>query len=168
MTNAILYRMPNGVQGDLSRPSQATVEAVALASGTPFTAYGTPGKISGNNFVPLTLVGDTTPYGFLVRPFPTTGVNANDALGVGVPATPAIMGPGNVMRRGYMIVACNAGVPAFGGTVYYRYANPTGPLPLNGLEATSVGGSNVALLGVQWMGLIDVAAPGLAEISFNI
>lgn len=162
-SNAYLYRMPQGVQGDISRPSQGTVEAQGLNASLPFTSYGVFGKIASGLFVPLTLVGDTTPYGMLVRPYPFSGPNASDPLGTAVPPT---TGVANILRRGYATVLCNAGVPALGGTVYYRYANPTGPLPLNGLEATSVGGSNVALIGVAFMGPADAA--GNVEIAFNI
>lgn len=163
MSNAYLFRMPQGVQGDLTRPSQATVEAQAFNAAAAFASYGIPGKMVSGLFVPLSLVGDTSPYGFLIRPYPITGASASDPLGTAVPPT---TGVANILRRGYMNVVCNAGAPAFGGTVYVRYANPTGPLPNGGLEATSVPGSNVALLGVIFMGGADSA--GNVEIGFNI
>jgi hypothetical protein len=160
---AILYRMAQGIPGDVSRQSIATIEAQPLNAAAPFLSYGIPGKIAAGLFVPLSAVGDTAPYGFLVRPYPITGANASDPLGTAVPLT---SGLANILRRGYMTVQSNAGTPTAQGTVYVRYANAAAGTPIGGLEATSVGGSNVALLGVAFMGPAD--ASGNVEIAFNI
>jgi hypothetical protein len=50
--------------------------------------------------------------------------------------------------------------------VYVRYANAAAGTPLGGVEATSVAGSNVALVGVAFMGPAD--ASGNVEVAFNI
>ena len=163
MSNAFWTAIPFASPGDLTRPHGVhNVEPMAFDPNLPFPFYGAPGKIAANKFVPLTLVGDTQPYGFLQRPYPIRSPNQSDPFFGAVPPT---SGVANVMTRGYMGVKCNAGVPAIQGTVYYRYANPTGPLPLLGLEATSVGGSNIALLNVQFQGAAD--ANGLTEIRFG-
>lgn len=167
MSNAILYRMAQGVQGAITRQQTAlgSVEPQAFNSSLPFPSYGVPGKMVSGLFVPLSAVGDTAPYGFLVRPYPIVGLNASDALGVAVPLCTGGVAA-NILRRGYMSIVCNAGTPVQGGTLYMRYANPSGALVLGGIEATSVGGSNVALTNVQFTGPADSA--GNVEIAFNI
>jgi hypothetical protein len=160
--------MPFGVPGDLSRPSVATVEAQPYNSSLPFASYGIPGKIANGLFVPISTSADII-YGFLVRPYPTTGANASDPLGTGVPLASALLA--NIMRRGYMNVVCNAGTPTLGGAVYVRYANGTLGTPIGGLEATSVGGSNFAITAtngspVYFTGPADGA--GNCEIAYNI
>lgn len=163
MSNAILYRMAQGIPGDVSRASVSTIESQPLASGTPFPGYGLPGKISGGAFVPVSAVGDTAPYGLLVRPFPTTGPDASDPLGTAVPPT---TGVANILRRGYMTVKCNAGTPALGGAVYIRYANGVTATPVGGIEAAAVASTTVALTNAIFTGAAD--ANGNVEIAFNI
>lgn len=167
ISNAYSFRMPFGFAGDITRASTSvgSVETQAFNASLPFASFGIPGKIASGLFVPLAVVGDVTPYGFLVRPYPITGLNASDPLGTAVPNCTAGQ-EANVLRRGYINAACNAGVAALGGVVYVRYANPSGVLVVGGLEATSVGGSNVALTNAVWMGPADTN--GVAEIAFNI
>jgi hypothetical protein len=165
MSNAILFRMNYGIPGELSRPSQATVEPQAFNSSVPFNQYGIPGKMVAGLFVPLSLVGDTAPYGFLVRPYPITGLNASDPLATGVPICTGGFAA-NVMRRGYMTVFCQAGSPVIGGAIYVRYANPAGAAVLGGVEAALIGGTTVALTNCAFMSGIDPS--GNAEIQFNI
>lgn len=163
MTNAIVYRMPFGVPGDLSRlAGQATVESQVFGV-TAFTAYGVPVKISSGTVIPAVGSADAI-YGFLVRPFPITGANASDPLGTAVPPTTGIA---NVLRRGYMAVYVQLGAAtcAFGSAVYFRTAAASGGQPLGGVEgATS--GNNTAITGATFMGPAD--ANGFAEIALNI
>lgn len=157
---AMLYTPPFGVPGDLSRPAGVLdVEGQALNPATPFPGFGLPGKMVSNFFVPITAQNDAV-YGFLVREYPSQGLNASDPIGTAVPQT---AGHASVMRKGYMNVLCQVGTPAFGGTVYIRYQNPSAGQIVGGLEATS-SGNNYALTGAQWMGPPD--ASGNAEISF--
>ena len=166
MSNAILYRMPFGVPGDISRAfGQATVEPQAFDSTHPFAAFGMPGKLSSGLFVPLTVVGDTAPYGYLVRPYPTRSANASDPLGSSVPLCTAGR-QADVLVRGYLTAFCGAGTPAAGGTVYMRYANPATGLIVGALEATFISGTNIALTGVTFMGPAD--PQGNVEIRVNI
>lgn len=162
-SNVIVFRAPFGIAGAVTREDQKHIEAQPLAAATPFASYGLPGKIVNGIFVPLTVVGDVTPYGFLVRPYPFQGPNASDPLGVSVPLT---TGVANILRRGYIAVQCNAGTPALGGTVYQRYANADSTHPLDGIEAAAVGATTVALTNAFFMGPAD--ANGLVEIGFNI
>jgi hypothetical protein len=165
MSNAILFRMQAGIQGSVSRESKADIEAMAGNSGTPFPQFGLPGKLVGGLFVPLTAVGDVTPVGFLLRPFPTTGQNASDPLGTSVPQTTALA---NVLRRGYLSAFCqaNPGSIVFGGQVFLRYASPAGAAIVGGVEATAIGATTVALTNAFWASLPD--ANGIAEIAFNL
>lgn len=140
---AFVYRMNNGIPGDLTRQSIATVESQLFDSATPFSAYGLPGKIDSNGkFAPVGS-GDTSAsvYGFLVRPFPVTGVNATDPLGTSVPPT---SGPASILKRGYINVKINAGTAAINSPVYFRTANPSGAKVVGGIEATLEWGSSSA------------------------
>jgi hypothetical protein len=133
---ALLFRANNGVAGDLSRQSQEkSIEPQVLNSSLPFPGYGLPGKISSNKFVPIAGSEVATDiYGFIVRPFPTTGANASDALGTSVPPTTGIA---NVLKSGYILVKSNNGTPALNGAVYVRTANASGAKVVGGIEATA-------------------------------
>lgn len=161
---AFLYQTNNGLPGGLSRGAgQATITPEVLDSASPFAAYGLPGKIVSGQFVPVSLVGDTAPAGILVRPYPTTSPNASDPLGTSTPPTTGVV---SVLRRGYIMVKCNAGVPAEGGAVYIRYAAGTINTPIGGIEAAAVAGDTVALTNCVFNGPAD--ANGNVEIAFNI
>ncbi len=167
--SVIAYRMPFGVQGDITRASMATVEAQALGA-TAFVQYGIAGKVSAGKFIPISANNDVV-YGFLVRAFPITGVNASDGLGTSVPPT---SGVANIMRRGYMNVFVQLGgaTAALGSGVFLRYQNPVAGQIVAGVEgATS--GNNYQLTatiglgsGAFFTGPVD--GNNLAEISFNI
>jgi hypothetical protein len=139
---AYTYRMPSGIPGDLSRQTPRTIENSILNSSLTFPSYGVPGKLASGKFVPIAggeVASDIR--GFLLRPFPTQGVNASDALGTAVPATSGIA---NILRRGYCFVKNNAGTPASRGQVYVRTANASGGKPIGGIEATQEWGSTSA------------------------
>lgn len=161
---AFLYRMPSGIAGDVTRPSVSTIETQLLDSTLPFPGYGLFGKIASGKFVPIAS-GDAagTVYGALVRPFPTQGVNASDALGVSVPKT---SGAADVMRRGYMSVKLNAGTAALGGVVYVRVGAAATGKPIGGIEAASDSTNTIAVAGASFMSAAD--ASGNVEIAYNI
>lgn len=152
---AYVTRMPVGIQGAISRDAaQATIEPGVFNPSTPFAAYGLLGKLDSNsNFVPLTDKTDVV-YGILVRPYPTTGRNASDALGV---AVPVINGICDVLRRGYIVIKTTGGTAKKGGQVYINAttlaftADPTG---------------NTAVPGAFFMGASD--SNGFNEIAYNI
>lgn len=151
MSNAILKRMPYGIAGDISRQSQATVEAQLFDEKTPFNAFGVAGKIVNGKFVPVSGGEKSTDlYGLLVRPFPTQG--QGDVA--------------NILRRGYMTVKNNNGVSALGGQVFVRVAKPTQSKPLGGIEAAADADNTVALTGAVFMAASD--ADGNVEIAYNI
>jgi len=156
-----MFRMPAGVAGAISRPGSPTdVEPNVLNSGSVFPGYGLPGKIVSGLFVPLATSADVA-YGFLERPYPITG-GVSDGLGVSTPPTSGLVG---VMRKGYMMVKCNAGSPTRGGLVYFRYANGVTATPVGGIEAAAVASTTAVLTGAQFMGPAD--ANGNVEISFG-
>lgn len=167
--SVITYRMPFGVVGDITRPSPQTVEAQAYGA-TAFAAYGLPAKVSAGKVIPVSAQNDVV-YGFLVRPFPTTGANASDALGTSVPPTTGVAG---ILRRGYINVLVQVGgaTAALGTGVFVRYQNPSGSQIVGGIDgATS--GNNYQLIstytlggGAYFTGPVD--ATNIAEVAFNI
>ncbi|UGB46991.1 hypothetical protein LQ772_06785 [Frateuria edaphi] len=162
MSNAILYRMPSGIPGDVSRKSQSTITSEILNASLPFASYGIPAKKASGKVVPFA-GGETAAdlYGFLVRPYPTQ--SAQEGLGT---ATPPTSGVGNILRRGWMTVKCNAGTPADGGTVYVRIAAASGAKVIGGIEAAADSTNTVALTGVKFTNAGD--ANGNVEIEYNI
>lgn len=146
---AFLKRMDFGIAGDLSRPSQATVESQLFDPKAPFAGYGLAGKVVAGKFAPISDKADVV-YGVLVRPFPTQGMG--DVA--------------DVMRRGYMTVVSNSGVAALGGTVYVRVAKGTASKPIGGFEAAADGENTIVVAGATFMGAAD--AGGNVEIAFNI
>ena len=161
---AYLFRMNNGIAGDITRLSSATVESQLFDSATPFSAYGLPGKLSVNgDFSPF--VGAETAadlYGFLVRPYPITGPEASEPVGTDVPPSSGIA---SILKRGYLTVKVNAGMPVLDGQVYVRVANPLPGQPIGGIEATS-DGSNTIAINAYFTGEKD--SHNAAEIAFNL
>ncbi|USE78845.1 hypothetical protein NDR89_19595 [Cupriavidus gilardii] len=164
MGNAILYRMPSGIPGDISRQSQATVEPQIFDPALPFPGYGLFGKLVAGKFVPIAS-GDTAAvvYGLLVRPYPTTGGAGSEPVGT---ATPPTKGVCDVLRRGYMTVKNNAGSPTNGGQVYVRVAAAAAGKPIGGIEAAADGTNTIAVTGAIFTNAGD--ANGNVEIAFNI
>ncbi len=162
MSNAILYRMGAGIPGGVSRPSFSAIEGQPFDPTTPCPTYGIPVKLVNGKVQPISADTDVV-YGFLVRPYPTTGPDASDPIGVSVPPT---SGMASVMRVGYMTVQNNAGAAAQGGDVYVRYAAGTAATPVGGVEAASVAGDNMVVPGAQFMSGAD--ANGNVEISFGL
>lgn len=162
MGNAILFRMPSGIPGDISRQSQATVETVFFDPANPFPAYGLFGKIANGKFVPIG-AGDaaTAVYGLLVRPYPTQ--SSQDPVGT---STPPTKGPADALRRGYMTVLLNAGTAALDSQVYVRVAAAAAGKPIGGIEAAADGTNTIAITGATFMSAAD--ASGNVEIAYNI
>lgn len=165
--STITFRMPFGVQGDVSRPSQATVESQALGA-TAFPQYGLPAKVSTGKVIPIAAQNDVV-YGFLLRPFPTTGANASDPLGTSAPPSTGIA---SLLRRGYFtaLVQLGAASCALGSAVYLRYQNPSGNQIVAGVEGASTG--NTYQLTATSGGTAYFCGPAdgnnLAEVAFNI
>ncbi|MCI1676626.1 MAG: hypothetical protein LKK36_06205 [Ewingella americana] len=162
---SLLYRMPVGIAGAISRPQDLTTEPVILDATNTFSSYGLVGKDSANGkFIPLAAADVATVItGLYVRPYPTT-------------STPDLVrqigGNGNftgdVMKRGYMTV--NIGGTAVnltkGAPVYVRNANPTDTSPLGAILGAAITDETVVLPNATFTGAGD--ALGNAEIAYNI
>lgn len=165
MSNALLYRMPVGIAGAISRPQDLTVEPVIINAANPFSAYGLAGKFVDGLFVPLT-DGDTAAVvqGIYVRPYPTTST-PDLVRQVGADKNFA----GDALKRGYMSVNVGSDATAItkGAPVYVVVSLDSSiDVPLGGFMATSINGKTVALPNAQFTGAGD--ADGNAEISYKI
>jgi len=69
------------------------------------------------------------------------------------------------MRRGYMTVQNNAGVPSVEGQVYVRVAAAAAGKPIGGIEAAADGGNCVAI--PNWVFCDAGDAAGNVEIRYN-
>ena len=160
MSNVFLFRMPSGIAGDVSRKAHSTIESHHV--GGQFAGFGLFGKIDQKtgDFVPLDQ-DDKEVYGLLVRSYPTQ--TAQNELGQAVPMPSGI---GDVLRRGYMTVKCNAGTAKKAGKVYVRVASETKVKLLGGIEAVEDGENTIELNNAMFMHEAD--AQGNVEISYNI
>jgi hypothetical protein len=164
MSNAILYRMAKGIPGDVSRQSQATIEAQPYGA-TAIGAYGLPVKLV-SGLVLAVGAGDTSQsvYGFLVRPYPITGLNASDPLGTSVPPTSGIA---NVLKRGYIAVNAPAGTVAAGGQVYVRTIVGGSGRTVGEVEGVMSDPANqIAIPGCFFLDSAD--ANGNVEVAYNL
>lgn len=165
MKNALLYRMPVGIAGTVSRPQDLTVEPVIINSANAFTVYGLAGKFVDGLFVPLA-DGDTAAViqGIYVRPYPTTSTpDLVRQVDSGKNFT------GDALKRGYMSVAVGSDATTITkGAPVYVVVSPDDSIdvPLGGFMASAVAGKTVALPNAQFTGAGD--ADGNAEISYKI
>lgn len=116
MRKTILYRMPAGIPGEVTRKEDCTIEPNILGADA---AFGGALKLSGGKVVPIES-GDaaTDVYGFLVRPYPTQGGPSGLATGGKLPSGSMC----DVLRRGYISAALARGTAAKGGKAYLRVA----------------------------------------------
>ncbi|MEX2953479.1 hypothetical protein AB4K01_20020 [Serratia fonticola] len=164
MGNVILWRMPVGIAGAISRPNDLTAEPVLLRNDNPFPAYGLVGKRVNGFFVPLAASDTAAVFaGFYIRPFPTTST-PDQVRQVG----PNANSSGDRLRRGYMNVATGAtAVNIVAGTpVNVRIANPSASSPLGTALPAAITDETVVYPGAYFTGPGD--ADGNAEIEFNI
>ncbi|MFV8845144.1 structural cement protein Gp24 [Serratia fonticola] len=164
MANTILYRMPAGIAGAISRPQDLTVEPHVLDSTKPFAAYGLGGKIAGGKFVPVE-AGDaaTVMAGIFVRPYPTASQpDKVRQIGSGFNFT------GDNMKRGYVTVNIggNASSVDLNAPVYMRVATPTEASPLGAFLAAADGANTVQVTNAVFNGPGD--ADGNIELAYNI
>jgi len=162
---SLLYRMPVGIAGAISRPQDLTTEPVILNAANTFSAYGLAGKDSADGkFIPLAASDAATVItGLYVRPYPTTSTpDMVRQVGTGKNFT------GDVLKRGYMTV--NIGSTAVnlkkGAPVYVRNANPTETSPLGAILGAAITDETVVLPNATFTGAGD--ADGNAEIAYNI
>jgi hypothetical protein len=114
MNRAILYRMPAGFAGDVTRKENSIIEPGILGSDV---ALGAPVKISGGKLVALTGGEAATDiYGFLVRPYPTQGGISGLTVAGKLPSGSAC----DVLRLGYMSVPLARGTAVKAAKPYVR------------------------------------------------
>lgn len=161
---SFLYRMPAGVPGDATRPSNSTTEPQQIDAAAPPTKYGVFVKLVSGKIRGLA-ASDAAGviYGLLQRPFPTN--SANEAIGT---ATPPTSGLCDVLVRGYMTVKLALGTAAKGAGVFV--VTTAGGTVVVGDIVTSTspagGGTAVAVANCIFMGAAD--ADGNVEIRYNI
>lgn len=162
---SLLYRMPVGFAGAISRPQDLTTEPVILDSTNTFSQYGLAGKYgTDGKFIPLAASDAATVIvGLFVRPYPTTSApDLVRQVGSGRNQT------GDVMKRGYLTV--NIGSTAANivknAPVYVRVANPTDASPLGSILAAAITDATVVLANAVFTGAGDAA--GNTEIAYNI
>lgn len=177
MSNAFIYRMPAGIPGNISRqPEAATVETQLNDAGNPVTAFGLPAVMDSTAFALRPFGSSDTAasiYGFVVRPFPTQGSSSNvqNSFGQGTPAVP---GPIDVLKRGYINVQLNGTTQSTkNGTVYVRISANGANTIVGGVEAAADGSHTVALTNAYFTGPADAtptsgASASNAEVAFNI
>jgi len=163
MSNAILYRMPAGIPGALSKGAgQATVESDIYAAANYPTAFGVPVKYATGKISKIVgAEGAADIIGFLVRPYPTQ-YSSNEALGA---ATPDITQIANVLKRGYMTVKMDFGTAVKGGQVYVCIA-VAGGNAIGEIGDASDAGNCVAVANCFFTGPAD--DNGIVEIAYNI
>ena len=174
MGNAILYHMPSGFAGDVTRMQFSKIEAQLVdgsSAGTYApTAYGTPVIMTNGLIrkVPGSYSGKI--YGWLVRPYPYHGdIDANSGLGGGVPPT---SGPCDILRTGYMAVKLTRGTGVRGLPIYVRVTADSGiPAVVGDIEDGSYSGgtgTDCVAAGI-FMGPVDAlnSAASIVEIAFN-
>jgi hypothetical protein len=164
---AFTFRMPAGIPGMLNRTEIATVEAQIVMPTNPPTAFGVPVAIDATALQVRPIgAGDTAAalYGFLVRPFPSTGNQINEPIGTATPPTGGVV---NVMRRGYMTIKLNGTAAAVkNAPLFVRIANPSAGKVVGGVEAAADGTNTIQVPSAYFMGPAD--AQGNVEIAYNI
>jgi hypothetical protein len=131
-SNALLYRMPAGIPGDVNRAFQSTEEPNILDSNYPFLGYGLACVMDQTDYQIRPAGGSTTTnktdtaavlYGLLIRPFPTNQQTTSSFFGQNpLSATqpaPPTSGLCDVLKRGYMTVLLQGATAAEPGAPVY-------------------------------------------------
>ncbi|MFT2253404.1 hypothetical protein [Escherichia coli] len=164
MANTILYRMPAGIAGGISRPQDLTVEPHILDATKPFPAYGLGGKIVGGKFVPVEAADPVTVLaGIFVRPYPTAS-QPDKIRQVGTGYNFA----GDNLKRGYVTVNIggDASSVALYAPVFMRVGTPTAASPLGAFLAAADDANTVQITNAYFNGPGD--ADGNIELAYNI
>jgi hypothetical protein len=157
---AYVTRAPSGIPGELSRLEGAVVVPVAISEAI---VYGKPVKMVGSEAANID-ANDTAAnfFGVLQRSAPaiSTDNTANTA------DTDYVQ---NVIRKGFVSVACPTGTPAMGGQVYMRVVEESSQLVGDfeasydyGLTAAAMVGTGNATAGT--LSADATAAPGVYRV----
>lgn len=168
---AYLYRMPAGIAGAISRPQDLTTEPATLDATNVFSAYGLPGKYSGDNFVPLASTDTASDIvGLLVRPWPTT-----DASDFARNVTSGGNQQGDILKRGYINVNVGGDATAItkNASVYFDLSTgsitataPTTDTTTTDGTTTTATATVIQIPSAVFTGAGD--ADGNAEVAYNI
>jgi hypothetical protein len=134
MSNAILYRMPAGFAGDVTRKADGTIEPNILGADC---AFGAAVEMSAGKIIPY--AGGTL-YGFLVRSYPTQGGPTGLTAAGKLPSGSAC----DVLRRGYISAVLARGAAAKGAPAYLRITAATGKAVGDLEAAADVGALSIA------------------------
>jgi len=156
--------MPSGFSGVVSRINVGeTIETEVFDQNTPPTAFGRFVKFVNGLIQPLAGGEAATDIvGLLVKPYPFQESSTNEGLGA---ATPDPTRPANILKRGYMTVTVDNGVPTKHGQVYAR-VTVNGALAVGNIETGADGGKCVAVAGCFFIGPAD--SNNVTEIEFNL
>lgn len=175
---AYQYRMGAGFPGDVNRTHPAEIEpAPILSTNTPFYTYGQMGIFDGtaNAIKPIGVAQqsdsvDLTPFGAIVRPFPTqqrASTNYGQAnIGAGAPPVSGVV---DFARSALIMAQLVTGAPApiKGGRVFIWAAATSGNNIQGGYTTVASAGNTVRLdPRYTYNGPPDAA--GVVEISVNI
>lgn len=167
MSQAYLFRAGAGVPGEPTRVPLKDIQTglldTAAAPGINPTAFGVPVKYVSPYFQAIQ-AGDVAAdfYGILVRLAPSIAGDTQESLTSGTPNANLNQG---IMDNGYVNVLCTVGSPVRGQPVYMRVVENL-PNLVGALEATSVPGENVALVGVVWA-VDGLDSNNVTEIELN-
>ena len=118
MSNTILYRVPSGVPGSITRPDNTVVESGFFNPTYPCTAFGQPVKmVSGLLRIPAANDAASVFFGILARVAPSI---AGDTLQTMTSGTPNVASIQSVVKRGYVNVLCTVGTPVRSLPAYMR------------------------------------------------
>lgn len=168
---AFAYRMPAGIPGEMQRIWAGTTIEPNVQESPYVPAYGNAVFMdTTTGCVRAVQAGDTTIYGFAVRPYPIQAGASYGAWGgqpLGQPIAPPQEGVIDVLRRGYINVLLGGSTAAKkGGEVYVWVAASSGAHVQGQVEAASASSNTVALPTSTFQGPAD--SNGNVEIGFNI
>lgn len=135
MSNSLLYRMPSGVPGELTRPGSGNVvESGLFDTAKVPAAFGAPIKMVAGKVTKIE-ANDLASvfYGLLSRLAPSIAGDTAQTLASGTPNANSVQG---ILVRGFMNVLCAIGTPVRNAAVYMRVVADTGKL-VGDLEATA-------------------------------
>lgn len=134
VSTTILFRVPSGVPGSITRPDATIVESGFFNPANVCTAFGQPVKLVAGQLQNIQS-GDTAAnfFGILSRIAPSIAGDNLQSLVSGTPNPQTIQG---IVRRGYVNVLCTIGTPVRGNPVYMRLVAAAGPKNIGDLEAT--------------------------------
>lgn len=164
LSNAFLYRMPVGFIGMVNRQETAILQPEVLDATNGPTSYGTFVKMTSGKICKLAGGEAVTDIvGLIARPYPVQETSTPGGV-LGTPGAPNLALPGDVLKKGYMIIPFDGTTAAKGGQVYVCI-NVAGGNAIGEIFEGADGGNNIAVTNCFFMGAAD---NGVVEVSYNI